>query len=54
MSARIADLRFALIREGTSDDGLIPHIRELLIRAGAPAVVGAARQYKGSTKDRLQ
>lgn len=48
------DLQFALIREGTSDDGLIPHIRDLLVRAGAPAVFGAARQYKGSTKERLQ
>lgn len=50
----MADLRFALIREGTSDDGLIPHIRELLIRAGAQSVVGAARQYKGSTRERLR
>lgn len=50
----MADLQFALIREGTSDDGLIPHIRELLVRAGALAVVGAARQYKGSTKERVQ
>lgn len=48
------DLQFALIREGTSDDGLIPHIRELLVRAGASAVVGAARQYKGSTRKRLR
>lgn len=47
-------LQFALIREGTSDDGLIPHIRELLIRAGAHAAIGAARQYRGSTKERLQ
>lgn len=50
----MTDLQFALIREGSSDDGLIPHIRELLIRAGACAVVGAARQYKGSTKQRLE
>ncbi len=47
------DLQFALIREGTSDDGLIPHISDLIVRAGALAVVGAPRQYKGSTKDRL-
>lgn len=50
----MADLQFALIREGTSDDGLITHIRELLVRAGATAVIGASRQYKGSTKERLQ
>lgn len=49
----MTDLEFALVREGPSDDGLIPHIRELLIRAGARAVVGAARQYTGSTQDRL-
>lgn len=46
-------LQFALIREGTSDDGLVPHIRALLIRAGATSVVGAPRLYPGSTKRRL-
>lgn len=48
------DLRFALIREGNSDDGLIPHIRVLLMRAGARSVVGAPRQYTGSTRSRIQ
>ncbi|WP_084361677.1 DUF4276 family protein [Herbiconiux solani] len=49
----MTDLQYALIREGTSDDGLIPHISALLLRAGASAVIGAARQYKGSTRERL-
>lgn len=50
----MSDLQFALVREGSSDDGLIIHIRELLIRAGAAGVVGAARQYKGTVKEKIQ
>ncbi len=49
----MTDLHFALIREGTSDEGLIAHIRTLLIRAGISSVVGAARPYKGTTKERI-
>lgn len=41
---------FALIREGASDDGLIPHLRELMIRAGLDAVIGSSRDYKGSVE----
>ena len=47
------DLSFALIREGTSDDGLVAHIRSLLILAGASSALGAARTYKGTTQERL-
>lgn len=50
----MADITFALVREGTSDDGLVAHIRTLLLKAGATAVVGTARTYKGTTLERLQ
>lgn len=46
-------IMFALVREGTSDDGLIPILRTLLSRAGAPSVLGAARSYKGTVQERL-
>lgn len=45
--------KFAFLREGTSDDGLIPHLRELLIRAGVEEVSGTPRDYKGSVADCL-
>ena len=50
----MGEITFALIREGTSDDGLVAHIRTLLIAAGADTAVGAPRSYKGSTSERLQ
>jgi len=46
-------VHFALIREGTSDDGLVRHIRDLLVRAGFEDVIGAPRQYKGTVAERL-
>lgn len=49
----MADLTFALIREGTSDDGLVPHIRSLLLLAGATSALGAAREYTGTTAQRI-
>lgn len=48
------DVQFALIREGTSDDGLVFLIRTLLARASVPGVIGAARTYTGTTKHKLQ
>ena len=39
----MGDIQFALIREGTSDDALVPLIRKLLVRAGAAGVNGAPR-----------
>jgi hypothetical protein len=39
---------FALLREGPSDDGLVPHLRTLLVRAGLSEVVGDSREYRGS------
>jgi hypothetical protein len=44
---------FAFLREGTSDDGLIPHLRELVVRAGAHEAGGASRDYRGSVQDKL-
>lgn len=46
-------LTFALIREGTSDDGLVAHIRTLLLACGASSVLGAPREYKGTTEERI-
>lgn len=48
------NIQFALVREGNSDDGLTFLIRALLVRAGAPAVIGEARNYKGTTKEKLR
>jgi hypothetical protein len=45
---------FAFIREGTSDDGLLPHLRTLIVRAGAEEAVGSGRDYKGTTEQRLR
>jgi hypothetical protein len=47
-------LSFALLREGTSDDGLLGHLRELILRAGAQEVVGTARDYKGPVAVKLR
>lgn len=47
-------ITFAFLREGTSDDGLLPHLRELVVRAGAAAAIGSSRDYKGSTEERLR
>ena len=46
-------VNFALLREGTSDDGLLPHLRELVIRAGAETVLGTPRQYSGTVETKL-
>jgi Domain of unknown function (DUF4276) len=50
----VRDVQFTLVREGNSDDGLTYLIRALLARAGVPGVIGAARNYKGTTKEKLQ
>jgi len=50
----VRDVQFTLVREGSSDDGLTFLIRKLLARAGVPSVIGAARDYKGTTKEKLQ
>jgi hypothetical protein len=45
---------FALLREGTSDDGLIPHLRQLIVRAGADEALGTARPYGGTVENKLR
>lgn len=47
-------LQFALIREGTSDDALATLIRLLLAKAGVLGAIGAARDYRGTAKEKLQ
>lgn len=47
-------LTFALLREGPSDDALVPHLRELVVRAGAPEAIGSARDYKGTVLEKLE
>ena len=44
---------FTLVREGTSDEGLVPHLRELLVRAGLDEVIGSVRDYSGPITERL-
>jgi hypothetical protein len=44
---------FALLREGTSDDGLLTHLRELLVRSGASSASGTSREYRGSVLSKL-
>lgn len=46
-------INFVLVREGVSDDGLLPHLRELVLRAGADEVTGTSRGYTGSTVQKL-
>jgi hypothetical protein len=49
----VRDIQFALVREGQSDDGLAVLIRVLLSRSVVPGVIGASRNYQGSTKQKL-
>lgn len=48
------NVTFVLLREGTSDDGLIPHLQQMLVRAGADSAVGTSRPYKGSVEVKLR
>lgn len=44
---------FVLLREGSSDDGLLPHLADLLVRAGLEEAVGDSRPYKGTVANKL-
>lgn len=44
---------FVFLREGSSDDGLIPHLRTLIIRFGADEAIGQARDYRGTPVHKL-
>lgn len=45
---------FVLLREGSSDDGLIPHLRVMINDRGAAEVVGTSRDYHGNIAERVQ
>lgn len=47
------EISFALLREGNSDEGLVAHIRSMLLDAGADSAVGAPRAYPGTIAERL-
>jgi hypothetical protein len=47
-------LNFAFLREGTSDDGLIPHLRHLVVGAGADEAIGTARSYSGTVASKFR
>lgn len=49
----VPDLTFVLLREGPSDEGLIPILRVLLAQSGFDEVNGSARAYKGSVSTKL-
>src|SRR4051794_29914051 len=49
----MSTISFAFLREGTSDDGLLAVLRELIVLAGASAAVGESRPYRGSTEAKL-
>ncbi|MFP5334668.1 MAG: hypothetical protein ACLGIV_05075, partial [Actinomycetes bacterium] len=46
-------VNFVLLREGSSDDGLVPILRTLIIRLGAHEAVGSISKHKGSVADKL-
>lgn len=46
-------VEFVFLREGSSDDGLLPHLRELLIEAGATEVVGRVPNLTGSVRKKV-
>lgn len=46
-------VNFVLLREGTSDEGLIPHLQELLVRHGVDEAIGSARNYTGNLLARI-
>lgn len=39
----LSTINFVFFREGTSDEGILPHLRDLLVRAGAPEAQGTVR-----------
>ena len=45
---------FVLLREGSSDDGLIPHLRAMINQRGASEVVGTSRAYPGTIEARVR
>lgn len=46
-------VRFLYFREGPSDDGLLPHLRLLLVRYGASEAIGIVNESTGSVEEKL-
>lgn len=51
---RVLRVTFALLREGPSDDGLIPHLAGLILRAGGTEAIGQSRDYAGTPTSKLR
>jgi len=45
---------FVLLREGPSDDGLIPHLATLILRAGGVEAIGQPINYSGTVANKLR
>ena len=45
---------FVLLREGPSDDGLIPHLATLILRAGGVEAIGQPINYSGTVVNKLR
>jgi len=50
----MGQISFALLREGSSDNGLVEHIRTLILKAGADAALGTHREYSGTVLEKLE
>lgn len=48
------EISFALLREGTTDEGLTALLRELLIESGFDRVSGLPRAYRGTSAQKLR
>ncbi|WP_315552420.1 DUF4276 family protein [Microbacterium aurum] len=47
------DVNFALLVEGNSDEGLLPHLRQLIVEAGAARASGERVRLHGPLVDRI-
>lgn len=44
---------FALLREGSTEDALVPHLENLVLRAGAAEALGRTRPYRGTVAEKI-
>ena len=47
-------ITFVLVREGPSDDGLIPHLADLIVRSGGIEAIGQPSDYSGTVTNKLR
>ncbi len=47
-------ITFVLVREGHSDDGLIPHLADLIVRSGGIEAIGQPSDYSGTVTNKLR